>query len=328
MPTNANRKIISLETLTEFKNNYDTFVRNTFAPLSGQNVNVDWGTGSLKVMSVYVGTGNSYASLSYDGEYDLFEINHAGYIEITNSAQNGRQGIAITTTGLLTYNGAEVATKSDISSVLRFRGNATIEQLNGTAQSGNIQNPSAGDTYNITAAGYLDKVGSASATHFYVNAGDNVAWVQPASGQGYWDVLAGTLDTSNFVTNSQLNTALAGYLPLSGGTMNGPITMSNSNIDMNNHTVDNVNSVVFGPSSNTFGSISYGRTSGSEATGWLKFLSDNAKYHFATENSGVEGIFSFSNLETASRTYRFPDENGTLVTGEYATTSEVQALFN
>lgn len=325
MPTNANRKIISLETLTEFKNKYDQYVANTFAPLTGQNVNVDWGTGSLKVQSVHVGAGNDYASLYYDGEYDLFGINHAGFIEITNTAQNGRQGIAITTPGLLTYNGVEVATKSDVSSVLRFKGNATISELETLASGTTL---SSGDTYNITAAGLLDNVGPSHTNDFSVNAGDNVAWVQPSSGQGYWDVLAGTLDTSNFVTNSQLNTALTGYLPLSGGTMNGPITMGNSNIDMNNHNVNNVNSVVFGPSSNTFGSISYGRTSGSEATGWLKFLSDNAKYHFATENSGVEGILSFSKLETASRTFSFPDESGTLVTGEYATTGEVQALFN
>lgn len=322
MPTNNNRKIISLETLTEFKNKYDQYVANNFAPLTG-NPDVNWGTGSLTVGAINIGN----TTLGQDDEVSLFAIGHSGKIQINNTANGNYSGVEINTP-ILKYNGVEVATKSDISSVLRFRGNATIEQLNGTAQSGNIQNPSAGDTYNITAAGYLDKVGSASATHYYVNAGDNVAWVQPASGQGYWDVLAGALDTSNFVTNSQLSTALAGYLPLSGGTMTGPITMSNSNINMNNHVVDNVNRVVFGTSSDAFGDISYGRTTGSEPTGWLIFNSDNAKYHFATENSGVEVILSLSNIETASRTFNFPDESGVLVTGEYATTGEVQALFN
>lgn len=317
--TPNNRKIISLETLTEFKNKYDQYVASTFAPLSG-TPDVDWGTGSLTVGAINIGD----ATLGYDDEVALFAIGHSGKIQINNTANGNYSGVEINTP-ILKYNGVEVATKSDISSVLRFKGNATIEQLNGTAQSGNIQNPSAGDTYNITAAGLLDNVGPSHTNDFSINAGDNVAWVQPSSGQGYWDVLAGTLDTSNFVTNSQLSTTLSGYLPLSAGSakaLTGELYVK-PDIGATGASI-----IANGGVLSLLGESGVTIMAGATANTNMRFKAHNFVFSDVfLANSPTTTIVARSDSGQAN-TLQLPTEDGTLVTGEYATTGEVQALFN
>ena len=297
MPTPNNRKIISLAALTEFKTKYDEYVAGIVAglvPYSNASGPVNLGENAIYASEFSDSSSNTGGGRIYFYEGDL---NISSVVNVAVTTGNG---------SIFTYNGVEVATKSDISAVLRFKGNATVSEL-GTLASGSTL--SSGDTYNITDAGYLDKVGSASATHYKVNPGDNVAWVKPASGQGYWDILAGTLDTSNFVTNSQLNTALAGYLPLSAGSgkaLTGSLYL-------------NSNSINFGSS---------GDSSIQEASGHLTFQSHDDTFRYI--GSDEDAVVSVDNL-TATRTFRYPDESGTLVTGEYATTGvngDIAALFN
>jgi hypothetical protein len=77
-----------------------------------------------------------------------------------------------------------------VSSVLEYKG--TKATLNDLPTEGN----ETGDVWNITNAGTLNGV--------TVSAGDNVAW----NGTG-WDVLAGTVDLSNYYTKSEVDSKLA-----------------------------------------------------------------------------------------------------------------------
>ncbi len=76
-----------------------------------------------------------------------------------------------------------------VSSVLEYKG--TKATLNDLPTEGN----ETGDVWNITNAGTLNGV--------TVSAGDNVAW----NGTG-WDVLAGTVDLSNYYNKSEVNALL------------------------------------------------------------------------------------------------------------------------
>lgn len=81
------------------------------------------------------------------------------------------------------------ATKSDISSVYKYKGTvSTYADLPSSGQT-------VGDVYNVETA---------DAT-YNIKAGDNVAWDGTA-----WDVLAGVVDLSNYVTTTAMNTALEG----------------------------------------------------------------------------------------------------------------------
>jgi hypothetical protein len=81
------------------------------------------------------------------------------------------------------------ATKADISSVYKYKGTvSTYADLPSSGQT-------VGDVYNVETA---------DATHG-IKAGDNVAWDGTA-----WDVLAGVVDLSNYVTTTAMNTALEG----------------------------------------------------------------------------------------------------------------------
>lgn len=77
----------------------------------------------------------------------------------------------------------------------------TLAELEAAVTAGTIT-PAAGDVYNIATAGGTDMNGNA------VKAGDNVAYVDNASGTG-WDILGGTMDLSGYATNDALTTGLA-----------------------------------------------------------------------------------------------------------------------
>lgn len=85
---------------------------------------------------------------------------------------------------------------SKISSVYRYKG--TIASTSALP----TENLSVGDVYNIETSG---TIGSGE-TAVKVNAGDNVAWVQPKDATGYWDVLAGTVDLSVYYTKTEVDT--------------------------------------------------------------------------------------------------------------------------
>lgn len=90
----------------------------------------------------------------------------------------------------VSYKGHEVATKQDIEdlgSVLVYCGTKSVDQLNGTAMSGNVTTKKAGDTYNISDSGILTD------GNVEVNAGDNVAWTGSV-----WDKLTAPIDLSDY----------------------------------------------------------------------------------------------------------------------------------
>ena len=88
-----------------------------------------------------------------------------------------------------------------------------------------------GDTYNVTAA---------DSSH-NVNAGDNLAW----NGSD-WDNLRGINDLSAYYTSSQVDSKLAKYLPLAGGTLTGAITILAPSENMHPATKQYVDTAVGG----------------------------------------------------------------------------------
>lgn len=83
---------------------------------------------------------------------------------------------------------------SAISTVYKFKGSKTVAQVNGTADSGNIDYTTiaTGDVYNISDSGTITKP---TGTSLVVVAGDNIVWTGDT-----WDKLAGDIDLSGYVT--------------------------------------------------------------------------------------------------------------------------------
>ena len=111
-------------------------------------------------------------------------------------------------TKVLVLDLSNFATKADISSVFKYKGSVQ----NYAALPTDTSLISVGDAYNIETAGGTDANGTA------IKAGDNVAW----TGSG-WDVLAGTIDLSayltsaqaaaTYITNASLQSALSAAVP-------------------------------------------------------------------------------------------------------------------
>jgi hypothetical protein len=94
-------------------------------------------------------------------------------------------------------------------------GSATVAQINNAGQSGGIDAPVVGDVYNVSDSGTIT-LGSLN-----VLAGDNIVYVQTASDPATyaWDKLAGTVDTSNFVT-------LTGAQTVDGKTLTNVVSIN------------------------------------------------------------------------------------------------------
>lgn len=141
--------------------------------------------GSAAVTVSYATVGAAPASHTHDDRYYTeSEVNSllAGKSDTTHNHDSSY------------YKKTEVDTKisTAISSVLRYQGtkNATSD----LPTSGQVK----GDVWNITTAC------AASGSLPAVNAGDNVAW----NGTG-WDVLAGTVDLSNYYTETEADAKFA-----------------------------------------------------------------------------------------------------------------------
>lgn len=97
-----------------------------------------------------------------------------------------------------------IATTKDIldaiSSAYIYKGSKTVAQINAL----NTSTLSVGWIYNVSDSGTIT-LGSLS-----VVAGDNIAWTGDA-----WDKLAGTVDLSNYVTNTSLASTLESYVTYS-----------------------------------------------------------------------------------------------------------------
>ena len=217
------------------------------------------------------------------------------------------------------YNGEEVATKADISRAYKTKGSASVSELETLAAGDTLEN---GDVYNVSNNGTLDNVGPTHAQDVRVRAGDNVVWIVPASpATPYWDILAGTTD---FVTNSALSDALAGYLPLSAGStkaLTGELYVKPS------MGIIGASIIANGGVLSLLGETGVTITTGATANQSIRFKAHNFVFSDVFAASPSTTIVARSDNGQAN-TLQLPTEDGTLVTGEYATTSEVQALFN
>ena len=106
-----------------------------------------------------------------------------------------KANVATTLSG---YGITDAYTKSEVdakvSSVYKYKGTvATVSDLPAA-------DLTVGDVYNVEAAGTISSGESA----VKVNAGDNVVWTGTA-----WDVLAGTVDLTDYYTKTQVDTELA-----------------------------------------------------------------------------------------------------------------------
>ena len=173
---------------------------------------------------------------------------------------------------------------SAIASVYKPMGSKTVAQLNGTASSGNVSNPSVGDVYNVTDSGTL------TAGSVDVNAGDNVVWTS----DDIWDKLAGTVD-------------LSGYLPLTAGSakpLTGDLYTNHSvNFIEGQHTNCLLNFYV---SAKRAGYIS-SKWDAFANKGTLQLWFDS--YLKLTNDAGDSCTIDLSLLNN-SRQYQVPDESG------------------
>jgi len=147
--------------------------------------------GSAAITVTYDSVGAAPATHSHDDlYYTETEINSK--ITEINQAIDGKSAYGHTHDDRY-YTETEVDTKiaAAVSSALKYKGTkATTGDL---PTSGNA----TGDVWNITSAC------AATSTLPKVNAGDNVAWNGSA-----WDVLAGTVDLSNYYNKSEVNAEL------------------------------------------------------------------------------------------------------------------------
>lgn len=93
------------------------------------------------------------------------------------------------------------ADKADLASVYKYKG--SVETVADLPASNNVE----GDVYNVAKAG---TIGSGD-TAVKVKAGDNVAWVQPKNATGYWDVLSGIENLSDYSTTEEIKTNIVGF---------------------------------------------------------------------------------------------------------------------
>lgn len=93
------------------------------------------------------------------------------------------------------------ADKADLASVYKYKG--SVDTVADLPASNNVE----GDVYNVKKAGTI----GAGESAVKVKAGDNVAWVQPKDVTGYWDVLSGIENLSDYSTTAQIKTDIVGF---------------------------------------------------------------------------------------------------------------------
>ena len=125
--------------------------------------------------------------------------------KIENISINGTIQTINSDTKVLVLDLSNFATKADVASVLKYKG--SVQSFSALPS-----NAAVGDVYNVEQAGGTDVKGTA------VKAGDNVA--KTSAG---WDVLAGSVDLSayltktiaseTYITNASLQSALSAAVP-------------------------------------------------------------------------------------------------------------------
>lgn len=127
---------------------------------------------------------------------------------------SGDPSSSMTLYGLKAYVGEQIT--QSITAVYKYKGSCTYEELPS-------EDNTVGDVWDVTDA------------HDTYPAGTNYAW----NGSS-WDPLAGSVDLSNYVTNENLLTQLAGYVPtirtVNGQALSGDITLDGADIQLTGYT--------------------------------------------------------------------------------------------
>ena len=113
------------------------------------------------------------------------EINYGYLLNVDNSDS----------TSLVNKDYVDNAIASAVASSYVYKGTKNVSEINALDTSSLV----IGWVYNVSNSGTIT-LGSLN-----VNAGDNIAWTGSA-----WDILAGTVDLSNYYTKSETNTLLGG----------------------------------------------------------------------------------------------------------------------
>lgn len=136
-----------------------------------------------------------------------------GYVDnqtLDNTLENYAQESDIPTktsdltndSGYQTASQVTTAINNALTNVYKFKGSIDISTLNSLISSAADKSVLNGYVYNITDSGNLNN----STGTLSVVAGDNVAFVYNNANNWEWDKLAGTIDTSNFATLSDIPT--------------------------------------------------------------------------------------------------------------------------
>ena len=113
--------------------------------------------------------------------------------------------------------------QASVSAVYKPKGSKTVAELK------SLSGISVGDVYNVTDSGEIEE-------GLTVRAGDNVAALKAGNGSdaGMWDVLAGIVDLSNYVTLEELAEQLAGKVDktttVNGKALSGNIQLGGEDI--------------------------------------------------------------------------------------------------
>lgn len=175
---------------------------NAYTPLLRENfkstfVTLQSGKG-LSEQNFSLGEKNKLASVEASAQVNKLEniVFNGQQVSIDNktatfSISGGLKNISLDGTNVSINNDTAIinlqdtyAKKSDVACVFKYKG--TVNQF-ADLPSGTLN--SVGDVWNISLAGGFDK------DNVSISAGDNVAFTEDG-----WDVLAGAIDTSNFVT--------------------------------------------------------------------------------------------------------------------------------
>ena len=144
--------------------------------------------GKLKTYFVKQETGKSLTTNDYttDEKNKLSGIEANAQVNVIESVKVN--GTALAVTGkVVNVDLSNYVKKGDVTTVMRYCG--SVQNYAALPSSGNV----VGDAYNVTEA----------SPAYGVNAGDNVVWNGTT-----WDVLAGTVDLSGYVTKDEFESQL------------------------------------------------------------------------------------------------------------------------
>lgn len=217
--------------------------------------------------------GGGGSVVAYDGVLTVKKNGNTVGTFSANQSTNSTINISVPTKTSDLSNDSGFLTRSDISGVYTYKGSvANTSALN------NIQNPSVGDVYNVTA----DNM--------------NYAWTGSV-----WDALGSSVDLSNYVQKTDIATTGAlGLVKPDGTTItidgNGVITAVGGGGGGTTYTAGNGISI----SSNTISAKVDGTTIGFDSSGNLKSLVSSSSYTFSTGLTESAGTVTLNTASTSA----------------------------